>query len=99
MPLAVLYRPRAEADLSGIWAYTVEEWSESQAISYLEGLDAAIKLLSEHPEIARERKEFSPPVRIFPHRAHLVIYTFNSNTLEVIRVVHARSNWHSLLSE
>ena len=37
----VKLRPRAEADLDGIWDYTVDTWSEAQAVDYLSGMDAA----------------------------------------------------------
>lgn len=48
---------------------------------------------ADFPALARLRKEISPPVRIHPHRAHLIIYIETDATLDVIRVLHARSNW------
>lgn len=92
-------RPRAEADLAEIWDYTAARWSVTQAETYLTGLQAALALLCAHPEIARLHHDFSPPVRLFPYRAHLVIFAADETALEVIRVVHMRSNWQGLVVE
>lgn len=43
----VKLRPRAEADLDDIWDYTVETWSEAQAVDDLSGMDAALMLTAE----------------------------------------------------
>lgn len=99
MPRKVLYRPKAETDLGDIWSYTVSAWSEAQAVNYLEGLDAAFTLLSDFPEISRLRSEFTPAVRIYTYRSHLVIYASDDASIEVIRILHTRSDWMALLSE
>ena len=95
----VKLRPRAEADLDGIWDYTVDTWSEAQAVDYLSGMDAALKLLAEFPEMARLRQEFTPPVRIHPYRKHLIIYIADESFIDVVRVVHAQANWSALFTE
>jgi len=99
VPRKVVIRPKAEADLGDIWSHTVREWSETQAVAYLEGLDAAIRLLADFPEIARLREEFTPPVRIYTYRSHVIVFLADDQTLEIIRVPYARSNWRALLSE
>ena len=43
----VKLRPRAEAGLDDIWDYTVETWSEAQAVDDLSGMDAALMLTAE----------------------------------------------------
>lgn len=95
----VRLRPRAEADLDDIWDYTVDTWSEVQAVDYLSGMDAALKLLAEFPEMARLRQEFTPPVRIHPYRKHLIIYIADESFIDVVRIVHARTNWSALLTD
>ena len=99
MGLSIEFRPRAEQDLEDIWNYTVTRWSAEQAIPYLEGLKAAVGLLAEFPEMARLRSEFQPPMRLHPVQEHLIIYIDHENALEVIRVVHTRSNWSAFLTE
>ena len=95
----VRLRPRAEADLDDIWGYTVDIWSEAQAVDYLSGMDAALKLLAEFPEMARLRREFAPPIRIHPYRKHLIIYSADDGFIDVVRVVHAQANWSLFLTE
>lgn len=97
MPRQVLFRPKAEADLNDIWTYGLSEWSRGQVVAYLEGLDAALALLCSFPEMARERAEFVPPVRLYPYRAHVVVYMVAERHLDVIRVLHGKSDWHSVL--
>ena len=91
--------PAARSDLSGIWDYTVEMWSPEQADTYLRGLGEKLAILCDHPEIARERTEIDPPVRLHPYRSHLIIYRIEADHLAIIRVVHNRQHWQALLSE
>lgn len=49
------------------------------------------------PLIARERDEFSPPVRIHRTGPHLVIYRIADRHLDVLRVLGGRQDWHRLL--
>lgn len=99
MTLEIRFRPKAEADLEEIWEYTVSTWSEDQAVLYLENLKAAVDLLAEFPEMARLRKEFRPAVRLHPVREHLIVYLEHHDSLDVVRVLHNRSNWTALLAE
>ena len=92
-------RPRAQADLDDIWEFTRDRWSEDQARNYFQSLSSTFDLILAHPEMARERHEFSPPVRIHTIRSHVVIFQANEEAIDVIRIVHARSNWAAVLSE
>jgi toxin ParE1/3/4 len=73
MPTRVLkaYRltPAAQADLAAIWTYSAEAWSVSQADAYVSGLKNALDVLLDIPELARERAEITPPVRVHRHRS------------------------------
>jgi toxin ParE1/3/4 len=92
-------RPAAEADLSGIWLEGASRWSVEQAEHYSDGLFALFDLLVEFPEIARERAEFSPPVRIHPSGAHLVIYRREGQGIEIVRILHGHQNLTAYLSD
>jgi toxin ParE1/3/4 len=99
LTLRLVFRPKAEADLLEIWDYTVARWSVAQAEGYLGGLDQTLRLLCDHPDIARLHEEFTPPVRLHPYRSHLVIFMASEAALEVIRVVHMRTNWAAVLGD
>lgn len=94
-----LLRPAAEADLSVIWQHGAATWGVEQAERYAEGLFALFDLLAGFPEIARERTEFSPPVRIHPSGAHLVLYRREGQWVEIIRVLHAHQNLTAYLQD
>lgn len=91
--------PQADADLEEIWLYTANEWSIEQADSYIIGLHTTFSILCETPEIARERTEFTPPVRLHPSGQHHVIYRIEGASLSVIRILHNRRNWQTYLSK
>jgi toxin ParE1/3/4 len=92
-------RPAAGDDLSNIWLEGAASWGVEQAERYADGLFALFDLLVEFPEIARERTEFSPPVRIHPSGAHLVIYRQVEQGIEIIRVLHGHQNLTAYLSD
>lgn len=92
------FSPAAERDLSDIWDYSADTWSVDQADEYLLGLEALFELLCERPHIARERREFDPPVRIHQYRSHVVMFEASDAHLRVIRVMHARQHWQAFLA-
>lgn len=95
----ILFRPKAEQDISDTWGFDVQNWAETKASSYLLGLSSVLDTIAEFTEIARERIEFLPPVKIHTYRSHSIIYQIVGGTIEVIRVVHSKSNWHGLLEK
>ena len=99
MSRSLILRPMAQADLRLIWDHTALHWGETKAEDYLQGLDRLLTLLADHPEIARERRDFRSPIRLHPYQSHLVIFTSTALRLEVIRLVHNRSNWVELFSD
>ena len=92
-------RPAAEADLAVIWLQGASNWAVEQAERYVDGLFALFDLLVEFPEMAREHAELSPPVRIHPMGAHLVIYRQSDEQIEIIRILHGHQNLTAYLSD
>ncbi|ETA53163.2 type II toxin-antitoxin system RelE/ParE family toxin [Ponticoccus alexandrii] len=92
-------RPAAETDMSNIWHYGADNWGIEQADRYTDGLFALFDLLTDFPEMARERREFSPAVRIHPSGVHLVIYRTDGQGIEIIRVLHAHQKLTAFLLE
>lgn len=88
---------RAEADMEDIWLHGAAEWSPAQADRYVDGITAMLDLLCAMPGIARERLEFTPPVRIHPSGAHLIIYRAVGDYLDVLRILGGRQDWQRLL--
>jgi toxin ParE1/3/4 len=86
-------RPRALDDLEAIWLYTATRWSADEADAYIRRLTAGLDLLAGQPELARERHELTPPVRIHPVAAHLIVYRIEPDHLDVIRIRHGGEDW------
>ena len=98
-PLRLALAPAARRDLDEIWDHTVRGWGAAQAERYLRGLQRVLQTLQEFPELARERPEFRPPVRLHPYRRHLVVYRVEGDDLVVLRILHQRRNWQVLLAD
>lgn len=67
-----------------------------QAKRYHSDLFNTLDRIAKNPQMAREREEISPPVRIHPFKAHLVIYQIEQNgAIYVIRIRNAFEDWIS----
>lgn len=91
--------PAAKADLNGIWDYTADTWSPDQANTYIRGLVKSLEMLVAFPEMASERQETTPHVRVHRYQSHLIIYRVEADCIAVIRILHYRRYWPALLEE
>lgn len=98
-PPSVRLTPRALGDLEEIWLQTAANWSPAQADRYITGLNATFDLLRTVPELARERTEISPLVRLHRHRSHLVVYRTAPSMVLIIRVPHIKAHWQAALDD
>lgn len=89
--------PAARNDLEDIWLYTAQQWSFQQADRYTDILEDTFERLLFMPEMARERPEFDPPVRIHPSAEHLILYRVEEDHLVILRVLGAGQDWHAIL--
>ncbi|WP_069064223.1 type II toxin-antitoxin system RelE/ParE family toxin [Sphingobium sp. RAC03] len=95
MPRFRLTRAAAD-DLTTIFLEGIKQFGLPQADTYLEGLSAIFAFLAEYPQAARLREEISPPVRVHPYKAHLVIYDVgDEDQVIILRVRHGREDWMS----
>lgn len=86
----------AEEDLIEIWLYGAAHHGAAQADRYQDSLEGTFALLAQFPELARERSELTPPLRVHPFGSHLILYLVRPNgSILVVRVRHAREDWVS----
>lgn len=101
MPVAEATRyrltPAALADLDDIWRYSAETWSVAQADGYLDELVRVFEMIAAMPTLAREHREFDPPVRIHAHQSHLIIYTNAVDHIVLLRLLGGRQDWLAIL--
>jgi toxin ParE1/3/4 len=87
---------KAEGDVIGIYVEGVRMFGEAQAERYHQQLANVFDLIGRNPQIARERGEITPPVRVHPHQAHLIVYVVdNDGAALIVRVRHGREDWES----
>ena len=84
----VVLRPRAYADLEGIWLYTNEHWGEEQANRYLRQLNERITDMAAMPERGRNREAVRAGYYSLHVGRHLVLYTFTETLVGIERVLH-----------
>jgi len=89
--------PRALADLDDIWRFSAETWSIEQADRYLDDLVRVFEMIAAMPGLARERRDFSPPVRIHVYQSHLIVYIETDGRIHILRLLGERQDWLSIL--
>lgn len=95
MPRFHLTRAAAD-DLTAIFLEGIEQFGLPLADAYHEGLSAIFAFLADYPHAARLREEISPPVRVHPYKAHMVIYDVgNEGEVIILRVRNGREDWTS----
>ena len=89
--------PRVLEDLDDVWRYSAERWPIEQADKYIDELVLIFEMIASVPTLARERSEFTPPVRIHTHESHLIIYTISDEIVVISRLLGGRQDWVSVL--
>ena len=84
---------KAEEDVIGIYANGLRMFGSAQAARYHDELETVFQLLGENPGMARERREITPPVRIHPYKAHIIVYVPDATGILIIRVRHGHEDW------
>ncbi len=87
---------RARNDLDAIWLFSAKAWPVEQADHYIDDLSRVFDIVADMPSLARERAEFSPPVRIHAHRKHLIIYTIATDHVAILRLLGDQQDWVSI---
>ncbi len=86
----------AERDVVDIAEQGLLLFGANQANQYHDELFAIFELIAANPRMARERFELSPPMRIHPFKAHLVVYRIEEDGgILVVRVRHGHEDWTS----
>ena len=82
---------KAVEDLSVIWAYTYETWSEKQADKYYELLVATFDEIAQRPDIGKVYEEISPEISGVKAGKHIIFYRQSkSKAIEIVRILHER---------
>jgi toxin ParE1/3/4 len=84
---------KAVADLTEIWNYTYEVWSESLADKYYNELLNACKIVGENQDFGKNYEEISAAIFGYKSGEHILFdIKKNENEIEIIRFLHIRMN-------
>lgn len=86
---------QASEDLIAIYIQGYDLFGPAQADRYQDSLTDLFERLSHYPGLAWLRAEHDPPVRIFAHKAHLVVYEDEPEGIFIVRVRHAHEDWQN----
>ena len=82
---------RAVEDISKIWNYTFDEWSEKHADKYYHFLIDSCMELAENPRIGKSYDQIVSGLLGFKFGEHIIFYFIIDNQeIEIIRILHSR---------
>jgi toxin ParE1/3/4 len=87
-------------DLSDIWNYTAETWSESQADSYYKLLLNACSAIAKKPNLGKEYEEIYPKLKGRKTSEHIIFYrVIDDQSIEITRILHERMDLKNRLTK
>ncbi len=91
---------KAVEDLSKIWDYTYEVWSEKQADIYYELIISTCIELANYPENGKIYAEISNDVLGYRIGKHIIFYHHNNpNEIQILRILHTRMDLKNRIRE
>ncbi len=72
---------------------------QGSTTSLPERLERKVRAPASKPEIAAERRDFRPPVRVHRHEKHLIIYLITDDEILIVRVLHQSQDVPARLAE
>jgi toxin ParE1/3/4 len=90
--------PRAAQDINDIWDYIAND-NIAAADRVIESLERAISKLAKTPSIGHAREELADKRhRFFLVYSYLIVYRYETQPLQIIRVLHASRDVQSILA-
>lgn len=87
-------------DLTNIWNYTFEKWSEKQADTYYKMLLENCQLIADSPNIGKDYAEIKDELFGLKANRHIIFYRkFNDKPIEITRILHERMDLKNRLNE
>ena len=91
---------KAVEDLSTIWDYTFEVWSERQADKYYESLISNCQEIADNPHLGKSYDGITQNLLGMKTNRHIIFYrTLNENYTEITRILHERMDLKKRITE
>ena len=95
-----LFTNKAVEDLSKIWDYTYEVWSENQADKYYQELLNDCQELVENQSIGKNYEEIEKQIVGYKSGQHLIFYRIlDPKKIEITRILHSRMDLKNRIQE
>lgn len=91
--MRVLISPAAQADLDGIWRFSVERWGEARAERYILAIRNACEALADGRRSGRPVDHIRPGYRKLSVGSHVLFFRIRDDgAIDVVRILHQRMN-------
>ena len=91
---------KALEDLSGIWEYTIEKWSEQQADRYYMLLLDSCQDIADNPELGKSYEEITNDLFGLKASRHIIFYRKRINQpIEITRIIQAQMDLKNRIIE
>jgi len=91
---------KAVADLSKIWEYTFEVWSEKQADKYYDELISNCGEIAKNPDLGKNYEGISKQLLGIQANRHIIFYrTLSKDYVEITRILHERMDLKKRIAE
>ena len=91
---------KAVEDLSKIWEYTFEVWSENQADKYYEILISNCQEIADNPQLGKKYEGITLGLLGMKTNRHIIFYrTLDENYIEITRILHERMDLKKKITE
>jgi len=91
---------KAVEDLSQIWDYTVEVWSEKQADKYYDGLISIFQEIAQNPDLGKKYEGISKQLLGIKANRHIIFFRIvNGNYVEITRILHEEMDLKRRITE
>lgn len=94
--------PQADADLVGIYEYTLVEWGVKQFDVYRRQLENALNAIAANPMLSRSkaRDDILTGCRFYRVEHHYIVYRIGADgVVEVGRILHERMHFEQQVTE
>lgn len=91
---------KAVEDLSEIWNYTFEQWSEQQADKYYQMLIDNCKEIADNPDLGKSYDGITPSLLGLKTNRHIIFYRkIAIDKVEITRILHEIMDLKNRISE
>jgi toxin ParE1/3/4 len=94
-----LYSQPARADIASIHQYSAKNWGIQQAEIYTKSMRHQIGHLTAFPELGRAIDSSDTPTRVLNFRSYVIYYRITVSTIDIIRIVHQRTDQSDLRTD